>query len=247
MGRRVASTLLFIEIMKEKVIIVLPAYNCSQTLRRTYDEIPKDLVDNVILVDDASSDATVKEAERLGIKYIIRHNDNLGYGANQKTCYDTALSRGADIIIMLHPDYQYTPLLIPDIIDRIRRGSNIVFASRMMKGLEAVRNGMPRYKYFANRVLTIFQNLLLHQNLSEYHTGYRAYRREALVRIDYHKLSDDFIFDNQIILELLRAGFDVDEVYCPARYEAGSSSINLKRSIKYGIGVIVETLKYCSK
>lgn len=227
-----------------KTIVVLPAYNCEKTLSRTISDIPNYIVDEVILVDDCSSDSTCSLAKSLGIKHIIKHDKNLGYGANQKTCYDNALLNNADIIIMLHPDYQYDPKLIPCIIQKFSEGADIVFGSRFHKGTQAIRNGMPIYKYIFNRALTIFQNLVFNKSLSEYHTGYRAYKKDVLMSIDYHKLSNDFIFDNQFILETFLKGFNILEVYCPAKYEDESSSINLMRSIKYGLGVIYYTFKY---
>lgn len=227
-----------------KVVVVLPAYNCAKTLAQTISDIPMNVVDDIILVDDYSTDDTCNVAEQLGIKHIVKHKNNLGYGANQKTCYDYAISLKADVIIMLHPDYQYDPRLIPDIVQKIASGSNIVFASRMLNGYEAVRNGMPIYKYLSNRILTIFQNIFFGKKLSEYHTGYRAYRNVVLSSINYHELSDDFIFDNQIILESFSKEFEIDEIYCPAKYEDTSSSINFIRSIKYGLGVVFYTLKY---
>ena len=227
-----------------KVVVVLPAYNCAKTLAQTISDIPMNVVDDIILVDDYSTDDTCNVAEQLGIKHIVKHKNNLGYGANQKTCYDYAISLKADVIIMLHPDYQYDPKLIPEIVQKMEEGSEIVFASRMLNDYEAVRNGMPIYKYVSNKFLTKFQNLLLGKKLSEYHTGYRAYRNNVLKSIDYHIFSNDFIFDNQIIIESIKKGFEVDEIYCPAKYEEASSSINVLRSIKYGLGVIIYTLKY---
>lgn len=227
-----------------RIIVVLPAFNCERTLYSTIADIPNDIVDEIILVDDYSQDSTYELAKSLGIKHIVRHEMNLGYGANQKTCYNYALSLNADLVIMLHPDYQYDPKLIPNIVEAFMKGADIVFASRMSKGFQAIKNGMPIYKYIANRALTTFQNLLFHKRLSEYHTGYRAYSKAVLTAIGYHKLSNDFIFDNQIILEAFKKGFDITEIYCPAKYEANSSSINLKRSIRYGLGVIFNTFKY---
>lgn len=222
----------------------MPAYNCEKTLEETLADIPKDSVDEIILVDDFSRDHTVELAKRLGLKNIYCHTSNEGYGANQKTCYDKSLERGADLIIMLHPDYQYDPLLIPEIIQKITEGADVVFASRMKNGREALKLGMPCYKYFANRCLTAFQNKLFGLQLSEYHTGYRAYRREVLQDIDYKSLSNDFIFDNQITLEFIQKRLKIAEIYCPAKYIPDSSSINLKRSVKYGFGVIYYSLKY---
>jgi glycosyltransferase involved in cell wall biosynthesis len=227
-----------------KVVVVLPAYNASQTLKMTYDEIPFDLVDEVILVDDASRDNTVEVAKSLGIHHVIRHEKNKGYGGNQKSCYDKALEIGGDIVIMLHPDYQYTPMLIPAITNIIASGLyEVVFASRIL-GKGALRGGMPIYKYIANRLLTFTQNVLMNQKLSEYHTGYRAYSRKALQAIDYHLDSDDFVFDNQITAQLFYAGFDIAEVTCPTKYFEEASSINFKRSSIYGLGVLKTSLQY---
>lgn len=177
-----------------KIVVVLPAYNCAKSLKKTISEIPQDVVNEIVLVDDFSSDDTIEVAKECCIRHIIKHDRNLGYGANQKTCYDTALILDADIIVMLHPDYQYDPKLITAIIEKILQGADIVLASRMMKGLEAVKNGMPLYKYLCNRVLTKFQNFCFKKHLSEYHTGYRAYRKDVLKSIMYHDFSNDFIF-----------------------------------------------------
>lgn len=225
-----------------KVVVVLPAYNCAKTLENTISEIPK-IVNEIVLVDDCSNDETYSLAFDLGLKHIVRHITNLGYGANQKTCYDYALSLQADIIIMLHPDYQYDPKLIPCIVDKINHGAKIVFASRLLHGTQAIKNGMPLYKYIFNRILTIFQNKCFKKHLSEYHTGYRAYTKEVLTKIDYHKLSNNFIFDNQIIMEVFKRGYNIEEIYCPAKYDSLSSSINFFRSLHYGIGVIINTIK----
>ena len=230
--------------MKHKVIVVLPAYNCESTLTNTLSDIPTDLVDEIILVDDFSRDNTVKLAQSLGLKHIFSHEKNKGYGANQKTCYDNAISLGGDIIIMLHPDYQYDPKLITEILTKFKQGSKVVFASRLQNGFQAVRLGMPLYKYISNRVLTKIQNFCLRQNLSEYHTGYRAYSSDVLKQIDYHKFSDDFIFDNQIAIAIIQNGYKIDEIYCPAKYEPSSSSINFERSLKYGCGVLLLSIKY---
>jgi glycosyltransferase involved in cell wall biosynthesis len=227
-----------------KIIVVLPAYNAEKTLQQTYDEIPHDLVDEIVLVDDFSSDQTIEKAREIGIKHIISHDKNKGYGGNQKSCYQKALELGGDIIIMLHPDYQYTPKLIPAISNILASGLyKIVYASRIL-GRGALKGGMPWYKYIANRLLTLFQNVLMHQKLSEYHTGYRAFRKEVLEDIAFEKNSDDFIFDNQITAQVFYAGYEIAEVTCPTKYFEEASSINFKRSVKYGIGVIWVSFQY---
>lgn len=228
----------------KKVAVVLPAYNAALTLERTYREIPFDVVDEVILVDDASADNTVELAKSLGIRHIICHEQNKGYGGNQKTCYRTALALGADIVVMLHPDYQYTPKLITAMVSIIAHGVYpVVFASRIL-GKGALKGGMPRYKYVANRALTLFQNLLLNQKLSEYHTGYRAFSAEVLRRIRFEINSDDFIFDNEIIAQIFHAGYEIAELTCPTRYFEEASSINFRRSVIYGLGVLRVSLRY---
>ncbi|MGZ5281958.1 MAG: glycosyltransferase family 2 protein [Bacteroidia bacterium] len=228
----------------KKIVVVLPAYNAAQTLKMTYEEIPFDIVDEVILVDDASRDHTVEVGKSLGIKHIIRHEKNKGYGGNQKSCYDKALEIGGDIIIMLHPDYQYTPKLIPSIAHLLASDLYpVVFASRIL-GKGALKGGMPLYKYIANRFLTLTQNILINQKLSEYHTGYRAYTREVLETIDYHLNSDDFVFDNQITAQIFYAGFEIAEITCPTKYFDEASSINFKRSSIYGLGVLKTSLQY---
>lgn len=222
----------------KKVVVVLPAYNASRTLAKTYVEIPHNIVDEVILCDDASRDNTVEEALALGIQHIIRHEQNKGYGGNQKSLYKKALEIDADIVIMLHPDYQYTPLLIPSMVNII--GENlypVVLGSRIL-GKGALRGGMPIYKYWANRFLTFFQNLLVNYKLSEYHTGYRAFSKEVLQSIPFSNNSDDFIFDNEMLSQIIYAGFPIGEVTCPTKYFEEASSINLSRSIKYGLGVL---------
>ena len=222
----------------------MPAYNAEQTLQKTYDEIPFDIVDNVILVDDASADSTSELAHRIGIKYVIRHDKNKGYGGNQKTCYNKALEIGSDIIIMLHPDYQYTPLLIASICFMMANELYpVVIASRIL-GKGALAGGMPVYKYIANRFLTFIQNLLMGQKLSEYHTGYRAFTKDVLQSVNYHLNSDDFVFDNQMLAQILYQGYHIGEVSCPTKYFEEASSINLKRSIKYGFGVLGVSLAY---
>jgi len=228
----------------KKVIVVMPAYRAALTLERTYREIPFDLVDEVILVDDASPDNTIEIARHLGIKHIIRHNKNIGYGGNQKTCYAKAIDLGADIVIMLHPDYQYTPLLLPAIISIIGNDLYpVVFASRIL-GKGALKGGMPLYKYIANRFLTFSQNLLMNQKLSEYHTGYRAFSGEVLRSIDLTNNSNDFIFDNEMIAQIFYKGYEIGEVTCPTKYFDEASSINFRRSAVYGLGVLRTSLLY---
>lgn len=225
-------------IQNKKVIVVLPAYNAGLTLEKTYNEIPFDIVDEVVLVDDMSKDDTVKVAARLGIKHIIQHQRNRGYGGNQKSCYDKALALNGDIVIMLHPDYQYTPLLIRSMSYLLASGLYpVVFASRILGG-GALKGGMPLYKYFFNRCLTFAQNILINQKLSEYHTGYRAFTREVLETVDYEVNSDDFVFDNEMISQIFMAGFEIAEITCPTKYFDEASSINFSRSMKYGLGVL---------
>ena len=225
-------------IANKKIAVVLPAYNAAYTLERTYSEIPLDIVDEVILVDDKSTDDTIAVAQKLGIKHIINHQKNRGYGGNQKSCYDAALSLGADIIIMVHPDYQYTPKLIHAIAHIIAQEVYpVVFGSRIL-GTGALKGGMPYYKYVANRLLTTFQNVLIGQHLSEYHTGYRAFSANVLKSIPYHKCSDDFIFDNQITSQIFMKGYEIAEVTCPTKYFEEASSNNFKRSSIYGLGVL---------
>lgn len=222
----------------KKIIVVLPAYNAGTTLSRTYGEIPMDIVDEVILVDDASKDNTIEEGRALGIKHIIKHDHNKGYGGNQKTCYNHALQLGGDIVIMLHPDYQYTPKLITAMASIISSDLYPVVIGSRILGKGALKGGMPYYKYISNRFLTFIQNLLINQKLSEYHTGYRAFRRDVLESIPFMKNSDDFIFDNQMLAQIFYFGFEVGEVTCPTKYESDSSSINFMRSVKYGLGVL---------
>lgn len=231
-------------ILGKKLVIVLPAYNAGLTLERTYKEIPFDIVDEVILVDDASKDNTVEVAKALGIRHIIRHENNKGYGGNQKSCYDKALSLNADIVIMLHPDYQYTPLLIPSMAYIIAKDLYpCVFGSRIL-GKGALKGGMPLYKYFFNRMLTFSQNVLMGQKLSEYHTGYRAFSKQVLQNINYKANSDDFVFDNQMAAQVFYAGFEIAEVTCPTKYFKEASSINFRRSAIYGLGVLWVSLSY---
>lgn len=231
-------------IQNRRVVVVLPAYNAEKTLSQTYSEIPFDVVDDVVLVDDYSSDNTFEEAHRLNIKHIIKHDKNKGYGANQKTCYDKALKIDADIIVMLHPDYQYTPKLITAMCSLIANEVYPVVLGSRILGKGALKGGMPIYKYIANRFLTFVQNLLINQKLSEYHSGYRAYDRKVLEKINYQKNSDDFIFDNQVLIQIFKAGFEIGEISCPTKYFADASSINFRSSMKYGINVIGESLKY---
>lgn len=222
----------------KKIVVVLPAYNAALTLKRTYDEIPFDIVDDVVLVDDCSKDNTVEVAKSIGIKHVISHEKNKGYGGNQKTCYDKALSLGADIVVMLHPDYQYTPKLIHSLCYLLAHDLYpAAFGSRIL-GKGALKGGMPMYKYIFNRCLTLSQNILIGQKLSEYHTGYRAFSREILEKINYHANSDDFVFDNQMISQIFYAGFSIAEVTCPTKYFPEASSINFSRSMKYGLGVL---------
>ena len=228
----------------KKVVVVMPAYNAEFSLRKTFEEIPKDFVNEIILTDDFSTDQTVKLAGELGINYIICHQENLGYGANQKSCYDKAIDIGADIIVMLHPDYQYTPKLIIPMVNLINSGLyDVVLGSRIL-GNGALEGGMPLYKYVSNRFLTFTQNLLLSQKLSEYHTGYRAYRSEVLQEINYKANSNDFVFDNQVLAQIVFKGFKIGEISCPTKYDKDSSSINFKRSIVYGIGVLVTSIRF---
>jgi glycosyltransferase involved in cell wall biosynthesis len=226
----------------KKVIVVMPAYNAEKTLIKTYNEIPKDIVDEIMLTDDASKDSTVEIAKKLNIKTII-HELNKGYGANQKTCYTQALRLNPDIIVVLHPDYQYTPKLIPAMASMIASGEyDVILASRIL-GRSALRGGMPIYKYIANRILTFLENFLLGQKLTEYHTGYRAFSSEVLRNIPFLKNSDDFVFDNQIIAQIFYFGYRIGEISCPTKYFPDASSINFRRSIKYGIGVLSTILR----
>lgn len=231
-------------IKDKKVIVVLPAFNAEKTLEDTYKEIPLEIVDELILVDDKSNDKTVKRAKDLGISQIIIHDKNLGYGANQKTCYKEALKSGADIVIMLHPDYQYTPKLIHSMAYLIANNVYPVVLGSRILGNGAIKGGMPLYKYFFNRILTLTQNILMGAKLSEYHTGYRAYSREVLQTINFNANSNDFVFDNQILAQILFAGFEIAEITCPTKYLKDSSSINFSRSVKYGFGVLKTSFQY---
>ncbi|MCE2771956.1 MAG: glycosyltransferase family 2 protein [Bacteroidetes bacterium] len=223
-------------ILGKKLVIVLPAYNAELTLRRTYDEIPFDIVDEVVLVDDASKDRTSELAKEIGIRHVIRHEKNKGYGGNQKSCYNKALELGADIVVMLHPDYQYTPKLIHSMAYIIANDVYPVVLGSRILGKGALKGGMPMYKYIFNRCLTFAQNVLINQKLSEYHTGYRAFSKEVLLGINYNVNSDDFVFDNQMLSQIVYAGYDIAEVTCPTKYFEEASSINFSRSMKYGLG-----------
>ncbi|MBO9684693.1 MAG: glycosyltransferase family 2 protein [Flavisolibacter sp.] len=228
----------------KKVVVVLPAYNAAKTLEKTHREIDFTIVDNVILVDDASKDETIIVAENLGIAHIIKHDRNKGYGANQKSCYNYALKLGADIVIMLHPDYQYNPKLIPSMAYLIANGVfHVVMGSRIL-GDRAMINGMPFYKYVFNRVLTWMQNVIIWEKLSEYHTGYRAFSKEILEKVNYEANSNDFIFDNQMLTQIIFHGYEVGEISCPAKYFKEASSINFRRSLKYGLGVIGNSILF---
>jgi glycosyltransferase involved in cell wall biosynthesis len=222
----------------KKVIVVLPAYNAERTLEKTYREIPLELVDEIILCDDASKDNTAGLAKRLGIRHVILHEHNTGYGGNQKSLYHKALELGGDIIIMLHPDYQYTPKLIPSMVNIIGEELYPVVLGSRILGKGALSGGMPLYKYIANRFLTFVQNVLVNYKLSEYHTGYRAFSREVLLSIDYQNNSDDFVFDNEMLSQIIYAGFPIAEVTCPTKYFEEASSINFSRSLRYGLGVL---------
>jgi glycosyltransferase involved in cell wall biosynthesis len=227
----------------KKIIVVLPAYNAAETLKQTYNEIPHDIIDDVILIDDASTDATVEMAQLLGIA-TIRHDRNRGYGGNQKTCYTAALARGADIVVMLHPDYQYTPKLVTAMASMIASDQfDVVLASRIL-GRGALVGGMPLYKYISNRFLTLFENIMISQKLSEYHTGYRAWSRTVLQKLPLQNNSQDFVFDNQMLAQCVYFGFRIGEISCPTKYFPEASSINFKRSVFYGLGVLKTSIQY---
>jgi len=226
----------------KKIVVVLPAYNAEKTLKQTYAEIPMDIVDEVVLVDDASKDSTVELAQKLGIHHTIKHEMNKGYGGNQKTCYQKALELGADIVVMIHPDYQYTPRLLPSMVYLIANDVYPVVLGSRILGRGALKGGMPLYKYIANRVLTLFQNYVIGEKLSEYHSGYRAFSSKVLRRINYMANSDDFIFDNQILSQIFYAGFSIAEITCPTKYFKEASSINFTRSMAYGFGVLKTSL-----
>jgi glycosyltransferase involved in cell wall biosynthesis len=231
-------------LLGKSIVVVMPAYNAEKTLERTYNEIPHDIVDDVILVDDNSKDATLREAERLQIRHIIRHDENLGYGGNQKTCYRRALEIGSDVVVMLHPDYQYTPKLIRPMVAVLCEGVfDVVLGSRIL-GTGALEGGMPRYKYVANRFLTAFENVMIGQKLSEYHTGFRAYTRQVLETVPFERNSNDFIFDNEFLVQVHYSGFKIAELTCPTKYFEEASSINFRRSMKYGILCCSTAMKY---
>lgn len=225
-------------INNKKVVVVMPAYKASKTLKQTFEELDRNIVDEIILVDDNSPDNTSQVANELGIEHVITHDNNKGYGGNQKTCYNKALEIGADIVIMVHPDYQYTPLLVPSMAHIIANNLYpVVFGSRIL-GKGALNGGMPIYKYIANRFLTLFQNILLGQKLSEYHTGFRAFSKEVLENVKFSENSDDFVFDNEMISQIFMQGYEIAEITCPTKYFEDASSINFSRSMKYGFGVL---------
>jgi len=227
----------------QRLIVVMPAYNAERTLRQTFEELPHDAVDETILVDDASRDATAKVAQELGIRTII-HPENRGYGGNQKTCYAAALAAGADIVVMLHPDYQYSPKLVLPMASMVASGHyDIVLGSRILGG-GTLRGGMPGYKYLSNRVLTLVENIAIGAKLSEYHTGFRAYRRAVLETLPLGEDSDDFVFDNELLVQAVAFGFTIGEVSCPTKYFPEASSINFRRSVTYGFGVLATAAKY---
>lgn len=231
-------------INNKKIIVVMPAYNAEKTLEQTFREIPFNIVDEVILVDDHSKDKTFEVAKKLGINEVIRHDVNKGYGGNQKTCYNAALNRGADVVVMLHPDYQYTPLLLEAMVYPIAHGLFPVMLGSRILGKGALRGGMPMYKYIANRFLTFFQNVMMGQKLAEYHTGYRAFSKEILEKLPLEKNSDDFVFDNEMLGQIAFAGYEMGEVTCPTKYFDDASSINFRRSVKYGMGVLRVSVSY---
>lgn len=222
----------------KKIVVVLPAYNAAKTLEMTYAEIPFDIVDEVVLVDDVSKDNTIEVAEKLGITHIIKHDRNKGYGGNQKSCYNKALELNADIVVMLHPDYQYTPKLIPAMCSIIAHDLYPVVLGSRILGKGALRGGMPYYKYVFNRFLTLSENILIGQKLSEYHTGYRAFSKEVLQSINYNVNNDDFVFDNEMLSQIFMKGYEIAEITCPTKYFEDASSINFSRSMKYGLGVL---------
>lgn len=228
----------------KKIVVVLPAFNASETLKKTFNEIPFDIVDEVVLVDDNSLDNTLEIAKQLDIKHILKHPENKGYGANQKSCYKMALNLGADVVIMLHPDYQYTPKLIHSMAYLIANNVYPVVLGSRILGKGALKGGMPTYKYVANRFLTLIQNILIGQKLSEYHSGFRAFSKEVLLSLDFTFNSNDFIFDNQMICQIFNKGYEIAEITCPTTYSEESSSINFKRSVIYGLGVLKVSCQY---
>jgi glycosyltransferase involved in cell wall biosynthesis len=231
-------------INSKKIVVVLPAYNAEKTLLDTLKEVPVNVVDDIVLVDDCSTDQTVELAKFLGIKNIYQHDSNLGYGANQKTCYKKALELDADIVIMLHPDYQYTPKLIESFSYIIANGVYPVVLGSRILGKGALKGGMPLYKYLFNRILTFLQNIIINQKLSEYHSGYRAFSAEVLKNIKYEINSDDFVFDNQMLAQIFMNGYEVGEITCPTKYFKDASSINFLRSLKYGLGCLLVSFEY---
>jgi len=231
-------------ILNKRIAVVLPAYNAEKTLEKTYLEIPFDIVDDVILVDDSSTDNTIEVGKKIGIKHIIRHEKNKGYGGNQKTCYNKALELKADIVVMLHPDYQYTPKLIHSLCYLIANDVYPVVLGSRILGNGSLKGGMPIYKYIFNRILTITQNLLMNQKLSEYHTGYRAFSSKVLRNINFMVNSDDFVFDNQMLAQIFFAGYEIAEITCPTKYFKEASSINFARSTKYGFGVLSTSFSF---
>jgi len=231
-------------LLERKIVLVLPAYNAAATLESTFREIPHDIVDEIVLVDDDSRDETLSVAHRLGIRHVVAHDQNRGYGGNQKTCYEKALSLDADIVVLLHPDYQYTPKLVRAMVSVLAEGVyDIVLGSRIL-GTEARTGGMPLYKYVSNRFLTLFENVLIGQKLSEYHTGFRAYTRRVLETLPFRENSDDFVFDNEILVQAHYWGFRIAELTCPTKYFPEASSIGFGRSVKYGVSCCSTAVKY---
>ncbi len=228
----------------QKVVVIMPAYNAERTLEKTFKAIPHDVVDEVVLTDDKSSDNTVQLAQSLGVHHIIEHRENKGYGGNQKSCYNKALEIGADVVIMLHPDYQYEPKLIESMAYLIVNDVYPAVIGSRILGKGALKGGMPLYKYFANRCLTLFQNILMGQKLSEYHSGYRAFSKEVLQSINYNQNSDDFVFDNEMLGQIFYKGYEIAEITCPTKYFEEASSINFSRSSVYGLGVLGVSIKY---
>jgi len=228
----------------KKIVVVMPAYNAEKTLRKTFEEIPFEFVDEVILVDDQSKDNTYELAKSLGVHKVIKHQKNRGYGGNQKTCYKEALKSGADVVVMLHPDYQYTPKLIEAMVFPIANDLFPVMLAARTLGKGALKGGMPLYKYIANRALTFFQNVMMNQNLAEYHTGYRAFSKEILELCPLEENSDDFVFDNQMLAQIAYAGYTIGEVTCPTKYFDDASSINFSRSVTYGLGVLRTSMSF---